>query len=256
MSERHSSDDQAPGADSSWRPLYRAGAVAAGLAVVAYVAALAAYVATGEPSGSGGAAVLEHVNAHRTTYIIRQLLWLTPSLFLMVTFLAIAISLRLRDKNLALIAGTVSVASWAVSLASPTTGDGSLAMVRLSDRYADATTDAERAPFIASAETLIALNDTQVAIGVLQTLGILMISLLMLKGVFSSGLAWMGVATGITGIASESLRPVLGWAYSIYGILLFLWLIWIALALWRLGAESQRAVHAGSASVLRRRSPA
>jgi hypothetical protein len=50
------------------------------------------------------------------------------------------------------------MASWAVSFAWRTTGDGSLAMVLLSDKYAAAATAAERAPFAAGAEVLIALN--------------------------------------------------------------------------------------------------
>jgi hypothetical protein len=53
----------------------------------------------------------------------------------------------------------LAVASWAVSFAWRTTGDGSLAMVLLNDKYAAAATAAERAPFVAGAEVLIALND-------------------------------------------------------------------------------------------------
>ena len=42
------------------------------------------------------------------------------------------------------------------------------------------------------------------------------------------------------GIASEVLRPVLGWAYALYGLLLFGWLVWVGLALWRLGTAERR----------------
>lgn len=87
-------------------------------------------------------------------------------------------------------------------------------------------------------EVLIALNDVPAVIGVLQTLGILLISLLMLTGAFPRGLAWLGVATGAIGMVSEVLRPVLGSVYALNGVLLFVWLIWIAFALWRLGAET------------------
>jgi hypothetical protein len=106
-------------------------------------------------------------------------------------------------------------------------------MVLLSDRYADATTAAERASMVAGADLLTALNDMPAVIGVLQTLGVLLIGLLMLRGPFSKALAWLGVATGAIGIASEVLRPVLGMAYAVYGLLLFVWLAWVAVALWR-----------------------
>ncbi len=230
------------GPDPLWSWLYRAGAVSAGLAVLMYVAALVIFVATTAPPTAGGAAMLEYVDAHRTVYIVRQVLWLAPSLPLMVVFLALAVALRHLGKSFAAIVGVVAVASWALSFAWPTTGEGSLAMVRLSEQYADATTDAERATFVAGAELLIALIDAQAAIGVLQTLGILLISLLMLSGVFARGLAWLGVATGAIGIASEALRPLLGWAYAVYGVLILIWLIWLAWALWQLGATSARAM--------------
>ena len=89
---------------------------------------------------------------------------------------------------MAAIAGLILVASWAVSFAWPTTGEGSLAMVLLSDKYAAATTEGARAAFVAGAEVWIALNDGPAVIGVLQTVGILLISLLMLRGGFPRGL--------------------------------------------------------------------
>ena len=48
-------------------------------------------------------------------------------------------------------------------------------------------------------------------IGVLQTLGLRLVSLQMLRGTFARGLACLGVATGVIGIASSApARPRLG----------------------------------------------
>jgi hypothetical protein len=151
----------------------------------------------------------------------------------MIVVLALAVALRRHGPSLAAVAGMTAVFSWALSFAWPTTGDGSLAMVLLSDRYADATSATERASLAAGADILSVLNDMPV-IGVLQTLGVLLISSLMLRGTFSTGLAWLGVAAGAIGIVSEALRPVLGWAYAVYGLLLFVWLAWVAVELRRL----------------------
>lgn len=199
--------DRLPGGDASWSLLYRAGAVSAGLAVVLYGMALVLVVVTASPPVSGGASMLAYVDAHRTMYIVRQLLWLGPSLCLMVASLALTVALHRQGRSLAAIAGLVAVMSWAVSLAWPTTGDGSLAMVLLSDKYAAATTAAARAPFVAGAEVLMALNNVPAVIGVLQTLGVFLISLLMLRGTFSIRLAWLGVVTGAAGVIAEALRP-------------------------------------------------
>lgn len=223
-------------AGRDWAPLHRAGAAAAAATVCLYVAALVLVAVMDAPPESGGAAMLEYVDAHRTGYIARQLLWTTPNLFLMVVFLALAVALRGHGRGLTALAGLVAVSSWAVGLAWPTSGDGSLAMVLLSDRYADAASAADRASYVAGAEVLDALNDVPAVIGVLQTLGLLLVSLLMLRGTFPRGLAWLGVVTGVVGIASEALRPVLGAAYAAYGLLLFAWLAWVAVALWRLAS--------------------
>lgn len=214
-------------------PLYRVGAVSAAAAFLLYVVALVIVTVSEPAPDSGGAAMLAYVAAHRTIYILRQVLWQAPGLFMMVVILALAVALRRSGPSLAAVAGTIGVSSWAISLAWPTTGDGSLAMVLLSDRYTSATTAAERASMVAGADLLSALNDMPAVIGVLQTLGILLIGLLMLRGPFGKGLAWLSVATGVIGVASEVLRPMLGWVYAVYGLLLFVWLGWVAVALWR-----------------------
>ena len=90
--------------------------------------------------------------------------------------------------SLALIAGTIAVVSWAGSFAWLTTGEGSLAMPLLAGGYVDATTDAERAPFVAGAETLMAINDMATPLGVLQTVGTLLLGLLIVRGVFPRAL--------------------------------------------------------------------
>ena len=219
--------------DDRWVPLYRAGAVSAAAAVLLYAVALVIVTVSDPPPDSGGAATLDYVATHRTVYILRQVLWQAPGLFMMVVILALAVALRRYGPSLAAVAGTIGVSSWAISLAWPTTGDGSLAMVLLSDRYTSATTAAEQASMVAGADLLTALNDMPAVIGVLQTLGVLLIGLLMLRGPFGKALAWLGVATGAVGVASEVLRPVLGMAYAVYGLMLFVWLAWVAVALWR-----------------------
>ena len=219
-----------------WTSLFRAGAMSAAAAVLLYLMGLV-IVALSDPapdSGAGGAAMLKYVDAHRTGYIIRQVLWEAPALFLMVVVLALAVALRGHNRSLAAVTGLIGVSSWALSFAWPTTGDGSLAMETLSDRYGDATTATEQASLVAGADLLNVLNDMPV-IGVLQTLGVLLISLLMLRATtLGPRLAWLGVATGGIGIMSEALRPILGWAYAVYGLLLFVWLACVAVVLWQL----------------------
>lgn len=149
-----------------------------------------------------------------------------PNLFMAIVVLSLAVAVARVDKAGAAVAGVIAVTSWVLGFAWPTTGEGSLGMVVLSDRYTEAATQAERAPFVAGAELLLALNDLPaVILGVLQALGLLLLALLMLKGAFSIHLARLGVATGAIGIIAEALRPQLGWAYAAYGLMLFAWLV-------------------------------
>jgi carboxylesterase type B len=52
----------------------------------------------------------------------------------------------------------------------------------------------------------------------------------------------VGAVTGVTGVAATAFRPWLGWAYALYGLLLFVWLIGVAIALWRLEAETAQPI--------------
>jgi hypothetical protein len=121
---------------------YRAAAASRGLAVVLYAAALLIVAVTTIPPNSGGVRMLEYVHAHRTIYIVRKVLPSAQSLFLMVVFLALAVALRHLGKAFAAIAGLIGE----VSIARPRTGDGSLALVLLSDEYAAAATAARVSP--------------------------------------------------------------------------------------------------------------
>jgi tetrahydromethanopterin S-methyltransferase subunit C len=65
--------------------------------------------------------------------------------------------------------------------------------------------------------------------------GILLLSLVMLKEVVSSSIAYLGIATGCIGAVGETLRPVFGVGYSVYGVLLLVWFVVIGWTLHRLG---------------------
>lgn len=215
--------------------LYRWGGAAAAVSVTLYIVALLMFVLMAETPTSSGQEMLAYIEAHRAGYVARQVLWAIPNGLLMVTFLALAVALFHVDRALAVVAGLLTVASWAIAVGWVTTGDGSFAMVTLADRYADASSDAERVALAGGAEALMALNDAPAANGVLQTAGILLMGILLVKSSWSRGFAWLGVVTGALGIVSESLKPQLGVAYAMYGVLLFVWMGWLAVKLWRQG---------------------
>jgi len=102
----------------------------------------------------------------------------------------------------------VGGSAWALTLGIPTTTTGPPALVYLSDQFMATADPARRAAFATAAETLIAQNRTTVVVGPLTTVGLLIVSIVMLKGVFPKAVAYLGVATGVLGISAEALRMV------------------------------------------------
>ena len=223
--------------DRSWRTLYRVGGVASLLAACAYIVATVVYFVVPPPPEEGGVAILDYIAAHRAVYILEQVLWLAPSVLLTVATLALAVALKDLYKSYAVIGGVLGVASWALTLVYPATGGGAPALVYLSDRYAATGDVAQRAAYAAAAEGFIAQNIIPTAVGILEPIGILILALVMLRGVFHRGVAYLGIATGALGVVSEALRPVLGLAYIVYGLLLFAWFIATGWALYRLASD-------------------
>lgn len=100
-----------------------------------------------------------------------------------------------------------------------------------------ATTAAQHTAFATAAEVFIAGNNITYAAGILAPVGILIISLVMLKGVFPKGVAYLGIATGVLGIVSEALRPMIGPGYFVYGLLLPTWFLVVGWKLYRLARD-------------------
>ncbi len=208
--------------EASWAPLYRVGAVAALLGLVAYLVGIV-LVAVQGGYPSDGWALLPVVAENRGWYAARQLIWLMPCLGLAVVSVAVAIAYRRVAPVLAALAGGLGAGAWLLSFAWPTTGDGSLAMIWLADRFVSAGNPDAQASLVGAAELLIALNDAPNVLGVLQTASILLLSVLVLRAGRRT-LGWLGVATGAVGLGCEIARPWLGWGYAAYGLLLLGWL--------------------------------
>ena len=195
------------GPDQSWRELYRVGGAAALLATLCYIVALVVNFTVPAAPTEGGAATLDYIAAHRLVYSLEQILWLGPGVLLTVSFLALAVALKDLNKSYAAIGGLLGIASWALTLVYPATGGGAPALVYLSDRYAATGDVAQRAAYAAAAEAFIAQNIVPTAAGILEPVGILILSLVMLRGIFHRGLAYLGIATGALGIVSEAEVP-------------------------------------------------
>jgi hypothetical protein len=220
---------------SNWKVLFKIGGLSAWLYVLLITAAIVLAIVTPPLPTTGGAATLEYIAAHRVLYIIYQQLWLVPGLFAALMFLALFPALKRLNKSYAILGTMIGGFAWALTLAMPTTSTGAPALVYLSDQYFATSVPAQRAIFVAASEGLIALNRTPTIVGILTTIGMLIVSIVMLRGVFPKWIAYLGIVTGALGIVSEALRPVIEGGYGIYGILLLVWTGAVGWQLCRLG---------------------
>ncbi len=223
--------------DQSWRGLYRVGGISAILFVVPVLVAIVLIVIAPPPLNADGATALQYVASHKVLYLVEQILWLAPSVFALVVFLALYQALKHLNKSYAALGALAGIVSWALTLAQPVTGGGAPVLVYLSDHYMTASTVAQHTAFATAAEVFLAENNITSAVGILTPVGILIVSLVMLKGVFPKGIAYLGIVTGALGIVSEALRPILGPGYFVYGLLLPTWFLAVGWKLYRLARD-------------------
>jgi len=221
----------------SWKLLYRVGGVSAILFVLSGLGALALY-ALDPPPISGGEATLRFIAGNKTSYIAQQLLWLVPSLFGLIVFTALLMALLPTNPSLTVLGFAVGAGSWTALLAVPVTSEGTLALVYLSDQYA-AAAEAARPGFAAAAEALVAENNTVSLPGALTPLGILLISLPLIRGVLPHWVGWLGLATGALGLVSEAMRFATPALYAVYGPLLWVWFAVVGISLLRIQSHSR-----------------
>ncbi len=225
----------------SWHPLYWIAGVAGLLFVLFGVAALMLYVMNPPPI-SGSEETLRFIAEHKASYIAQQILWLVPSLFGLVVFVALFVALFITSPSLSVLGFTVGAASWTALLAVPVTSEGTLSLVFLSDQFVKASAG-EQPAFIAAAETLVAENNTPTIAGILTPLGVLLISLPMSSGVLPHWVGWLGTVTGTLGLVSEALRFAVPTLYAVYGPLLWAWFAIVGISLLRLPGRSGEPPH-------------
>lgn len=223
--------------DMSWRPLYRAGGVAALLYVLLVLVPVVLVIAAPLPP-TEGRAVLEYVAAHKVLYLTELVSFVGLSVPALVVFSALAVALKDLNKTMALIGGLFGIVSEVIALAmgsSPQSLHGGL--IVLSNSYQEAGSDAERAGLVSAADALIAATNAVSWGGILTAAAILLLSLIMRRGIFSKTVGTLGVVTGAAGIVSEALAPLIGWGYLFYGLLLPTWFALVGWELLRLNRQ-------------------
>jgi hypothetical protein len=213
---------------------FRVGGIAAILLAVGYVVIFPLYFRVGAPP-SGGDAWFKYLPAKTSLWwAIVAVSVVTDFLFVPVT-LALYLALKNQGKNAMLLA-TAFVCAF-VSLDLAVTWSHYASILTLYEKYAATSNVALRAGYLAAADYGSAMLTSPLEIVysiVTLSFGILVIGFVMLRGVFSKLTAYLGLVTGILGIASLSRA-----SFTIIGNALCatLWLFFVGYRLCRLTSD-------------------
>lgn len=221
-------------ADPEGKWLYRVGGISSLVLGVAFLIIIPLYASVGAPPTSGQA-WLTYLDGKTTVWwAILGLSVLTDLLFVPMAF-SLYLALKGINRNAMLVA--IAFVGLFVVLDLAVTWSNYAALLTLSGNYAAATNDALRTAYIASANypsaVLASPLERIYAIVVLSS-GMLLISLVMLKGIFRKSTAYVGVATGILGIVS-----IAGWSVTIIlnAVCATVWVLLVGYQLYRLGEQ-------------------
>lgn len=228
--------EQATGnaAATDQRPWLRLGGIAALALALGYVVIFPLYASVGAPP-SGGEAWFRYLPGKTTIWwAILGLSVFTDFLFVPVAF-ALYLALKGVNRNAMLLA-TAFVGLFVV-LDLAVTWSHYASILSLFRSYSTAANDAQRASYLAAANYASAMLTSPLEIVyaiVTLSLGILVTGLVMWRSAFNRITAWLGIATGILGIASLS-----GFAVAIIGNALCatVWLFFVGYKLLRLAPE-------------------
>ena len=212
--------------------------VSAIILVISYIVIIVLYVFSGV-SPTEGDALLKHIAAHTAErWSILGLSVFTDLLYIPVGY-SLYIMLKEVNKNAMLAGLGFFILFVFLDLAVTWTNYSSL--ITLSNQYATATSDSQRETIIATADYVsgvISSGLIRVYIILFPAIGILIFSLIMLKGEVSKTIAYLGVVTGVVGTISVAVTLFMssfGITVVITSILTTAWFSLIGIRFLRLG---------------------
>lgn len=226
--------------DVKW--LYRVGGIAAFVLVIGYLLTFPVYAWVGAAPPSGVEAQLIYFAEHATGWwTILGLMVFTDLLYVPV-FLSLYQTLKgVNRDGMLLAAGCIGLF---VALDLALTWTAYSALITSGGNYAAATTDAQRAVFVAAAGYPSAMLDSPLlgtyAI-LVPSLGFLLTGLVMLKGVFSKRTAYLGLAVGVTGIVAfaDPFMGAWGKVHIVNALLATIWFLLVGWKLYKLGQQTK-----------------
>jgi hypothetical protein len=219
-------------AGSSWRTLYRAAGAAALITAVLIPIQIAVFVAYPYPDTVAGWFQLLRDNP-LAGLIDLDLLLVADNILLVVIALAVYVALRPADPSLT----TMAAGLWLLAIVLVIAANPAVEMLSLSDRYAAATTEAQRSSALAAGQALLAgWEGTAFQVGyIVGQLAGIALGIVMLRGnLFGRTVPAALILGNVLGFGYY--LPTVGLAVSAFsGVVLWVWYLLITRSLLRLG---------------------
>ncbi len=221
--------------ETTWRPLYRVGGVAALTMIALMVLGILVFFIDPPPTTVIGYFTLFQKNM-LLGLLALDLVYMVSQILMGLILLALCVALRRASPSLIAIALTCGLVGLAVYFAS----NPAFGMLSLSSHYAAATTAVQRSQFEAAGQAIMAnyTGTAYVVSSVLSGIAVLLISVVMLRStVFAKGTAVVGLIMGVMMLVPASAGTV-GLVFAFGSLVpLVIWLILIAWRLLQLGPE-------------------
>jgi hypothetical protein len=164
--------------------------------------------------------------------VVLQHLVMGTAVLPIVAFAALGAALKHLDKSTLLVGVLLGVSSQILYLAYFPVVNG---LAYLSDQYAAAASPSVQEALASGAEALVAQNNAYGPSEAVMALGILMISVVMLKGVFHRVVAYVGIAAFPAAVIGAALKSTLGIVYLWWWLVVVIWFIAVGVKLYQLG---------------------
>ncbi|MHB1414225.1 MAG: hypothetical protein ACYC1C_03150 [Chloroflexota bacterium] len=184
--------------DPTWKGVYKVGGVCTLIIGLAYLIGAVLSIIIGPPP-SGGELYLQSLAGHAVLSQVNFGAFALADFLMLPAGMALFLALKHRAKNAMLLGAGIMVMAFVLDLA--VTELNSLTLVSLTQQYAAATSEVQRSAYVAAADYALAtLPIATFSSYVVSSIGLLIISVVMLKGVFSRLTAYLGIVASIEGI--------------------------------------------------------
>jgi hypothetical protein len=190
-----------PSPDPSWNGVYSVGGICLLVAGAAILVVAVLSILLGPPPGATEEYLIA-LAGHAALARFNFALFALTDVLLLLGALALYLSLNRVAKNAMLVATALLAMYAVVDLA--VTELNSLTLVALTQQYGSAVSDAQRAAYVAAADYARATLPIGTFFSYfVSSIGLLIVSIVMLKGIFSKPTAYAGMVASVAGIIAS-----------------------------------------------------